>query len=100
MTNTDDSMAGSTPELGLCATCNHVRTCTSREDFVGPVTFCEEFDAFIEPKRAASAGEQSSTPESDSGAGAQNGLCVNCAHRENCGHRGVEGGIWHCEEYE
>lgn len=92
-------VAGSMKSLGLCMTCNHVGICTNRRTFVGPVTFCEEFDDFVEPQEVAATGEETYTIISTPGPAAQLGLCVNCAHQAGCALRGVEGGVWHCEEY-
>jgi len=90
-------------ELGLCCTCIHIDLCTGRATWVGPVHHCEEFDdtgqeskkpklqAVPQPTEEAAASPQASK---------RRGLCVNCAHRDSCTFPIVEGGVWHCEEYE
>jgi hypothetical protein len=85
--------------LGLCATCNHMGLCTSRKDYQPPVLYCEEFDDHVEPLEAVSAQPLTYVKMPDPKRAAEVGLCVNCAHREDCSLCQVEGGVWHCEEY-
>jgi hypothetical protein len=89
--------------LGLCCTCIHVDLCTSRATWVGPVHHCEEFDDSDQDAKQPSlkavpqpAVETAQTPS----ASKRSGLCINCAHRDSCTFPIVEGGVWHCEEYE
>jgi len=97
----DDVMltAADTRAMGICSTCNSMELCTSRRTWIGPVHHCEEFDDCVDsPSRPARlAIVTTNEPETDGGLF---GICVNCAHRETCTFPKVEGGIWHCEEYE
>lgn len=89
--------------MGICSTCNHVDICTGRATWVGPVHHCEEFDnsgpQSKQPTLKAAA-EPANEVAPSAMAGARSGLCVNCAHRDSCTFPIVEGGVWHCEEYE
>lgn len=85
---------------GLCSTCNNEPDC-AHKNTRGPVHQCEEFDAYQEP---AGRIEHIAAPKKDNGNGKEGrkfkGLCVNCNHRETCVNADLEGGVWHCEEYE
>lgn len=98
-----DSAARDPRELGICCTCNAVEICTSRATWVGPVHHCEEFDdserGSKQPVLRAVPQPVTEVVESETAA-LRSGLCVNCAHRESCAFPIVEGGVWHCEEYE
>jgi hypothetical protein len=91
-------------QLGLCYTCNTVKTCTGRKTWVGPVLHCEEFSDFdgslTQPVPAAAPTSVGTTGSTEQAASPRTGLCVNCAHRDDCGFPAAEGGTWHCEEYE
>lgn len=89
-------------ELGICATCNDVATCTGRATWSGPVFHCEEFDdRATVAAPAVELAAPAATPVGGLDIGARwQGLCVNCARREECALPGRrEGGVWHCEEY-
>jgi len=90
-------------ELGICSTCNSIEICTGRATWVGPVHHCEEFDDSSQrpqqPRLKAVPAEPVDEAASTS-AGARSGLCINCDHRDCCTFPVVEGGVWHCEEYE
>jgi hypothetical protein len=85
--------------LGLCATCNHMGLCTGRENYKPPVLCCEEFDDHVEQAEPVAAPPLTYIKLADSQRAAEVGLCVNCSNREDCALCGVEGGVWHCEEY-
>ena len=89
--------------LGICFTCTSVDTCTSRATWVGPVHHCEEFDDSDQdakkPKLQA-VPQPTAEAVASPAANMRSGLCVNCEHRDNCAYPAVEGGVWHCEEYE
>jgi hypothetical protein len=91
---------GKSPEEeGLCATCNNAPGCTLKEGKDGPVYQCEEFDGY---QPAPAKIEPIAAPKKGNGKEARQykGLCVNCEHRETCAHADLEGGVWHCENYE
>ena len=87
---------------GLCTTCNNEPDCVHSKSG-GPVLQCEEFDSYQEPK-----GVIEHIPREKDGngngngkdAGKYKGLCMNCDHRETCVNANLEGGVWHCEEYQ
>ena len=84
---------------GLCVTCNNEPVCT-HDKSGGPVMQCEEFDGYETP---APRIEHIPTPKKGNGNGHEGrykGLCTNCDHRATCANAGLEGGVWHCEEYE
>ncbi len=97
---------GDMRQYGLCSTCNSIETCINRKNWKGPVMFCEEFDdcgpVVTTGKTAQSAKKDTeiALPEKTKAAAKRRGLCVNCLHCETCTFPIVEGGVWHCEEYE
>lgn len=94
-----------TSGLGLCWTCNNSPSCFYHARR-GPALFCELFDNYVPPDLILSG--RTATPvqrpfsvrraaETD---GRQAGLCVNCEQASRCGHAQLEGGVWHCGDYE
>lgn len=91
---------------GLCMTCNNAPGCYHHANR-GPALFCELFDDYV-PSFTQSGVEQDPRQLDRAMAvqtvqvhsGTHTGLCMNCAHREACAHPKLEGGIWHCENYE
>ena len=85
---------------GLCATCNNKPDCAHFKAR-GPVHQCEEYDGYQEPRGRI---EHIATTKKGNGNGQEatkfKGLCVNCDHRETCVNANLEGGVWHCEEYQ
>ena len=98
--------AGDMRQYGLCSTCNTIDTCTVRKNWKGPVMFCDEFDDHVP---VATTGKNVEKAKNDTAialpakaktASRRRGLCVNCLHCDTCTFPIVEGGVWHCEEYE
>ena len=98
-------------ELGLCINCRHVGTCLARKERDGYVMFCNEHDSGptreeeeamkLEAERRRTETSRSRLPkQADELDGKFKGLCVSCKWRESCSFPGVEGGVWHCEEFE
>jgi len=80
---------------GLCSTCIHREHCIYY-DPNNPIYQCEEFDAFVEPRKINKiAIVPSGKKTNDEFAG----LCKNCANRDTCMFAKPQGGVWHCEEY-
>lgn len=90
------------PHNNICFSCKHVQHCALRntdrsESRPNHTIFeCEEFD--VEPCEKKS--RDLAPPERASIGPASNGLCSDCRNRQGCTFSGVEGGVWHCEEYE
>ena len=101
--NPTNQTAPTPRELGICFTCNTVDTCTGRATWSGPVHHCEEFDdsdhGSRQPKLKA-VPQQFAMGDGSAVAIARRGLCVNCSSRVSCAFPVVDGGVWHCEEYE
>jgi len=98
-------------ELGLCFNCRHVGTCIARKERGGYVMFCNEHDdglsreeeeaMKLEAKRRRAASPRSGAPDPDGEPEARRrGICVSCKWRKTCTFPPVEGGVWHCEEFE
>ena len=91
--------------VGLCWTCNNAPTCFHHARR-GPALFCELFDNYVSPdvilasRTSAPARRPFTVPAANDATVAQAGLCLNCEHAAHCGHPKLEGGIWHCEDYE
>jgi len=93
---------------GLCSTCNNALTCGFLDNIQKPVWQCEEYDNII-PSTRKTIGKRvfpqtqfsiASNNISSQNSNKYKGLCVNCENRETCKHAKVEGGIWHCEDYQ
>ena len=89
-----------TEYLGICTTCIHASSCSYKNKSDRYIYYCEEFE--IEPAKPRNSQtvvceqERVNQQEYDS---SLKGLCTNCENRKNCKFSGVEGGVWHCEEY-
>lgn len=85
--------------VGLCLTCNNAGTCAYRKTRGTDAIFCEMFDDYIARngggKKEAAPVMVMAVPSVES-----KGLCVNCAHRDDCKLSRPETGVWHCEEFE
>jgi NADH:ubiquinone oxidoreductase subunit E len=91
-------------KLGICNTCDHMELCTSRNNWIGPVFHCEEFEARRATASGRAAEAQWSAGQSVHFAAPREedlykGLCINCEYRENCGYRTSDQAVWYCEEY-
>jgi hypothetical protein len=103
----DRNMIAATAPLieGLCGTCNNSPSCFHHARR-GPALFCEMFDDYVPPdtilagRMAAPAPRPFSVRHAGTATGRGVGLCVNCEHAPRCGHAELEGGVWHCEDYE
>jgi hypothetical protein len=93
----------STPmrDLGICATCNHVRTCLFQQASHHPVWYCDEFD----DTNSSSASEQPAAvavpkpADHYFGEAIRVGLCVNCEARTGCSYRKPGVTVVECENY-
>lgn len=95
------SASASVARLGLCATCNHAKTCSNCGTPEHPIFFCELFDDSVPVSASAPAAEvpKPKKPETFENAGEYKGLCTNCENRQSCTMAKQAGGVWHCEEY-
>jgi len=87
------------PLVGLCVTCNNAAHCVYRKRRGKDAIYCEMFDGYAPPNGKSVAPVVMVTPETAK-SGEFKGLCVNCAHRDDCKLPRPAGGVWHCEEYE
>jgi hypothetical protein len=96
---------------GLCTTCNNAPECEFLRHHNKTVYHCEEYDDSTSTQSKINNRKQSQQNETESGSGSSGfsseeesatykGLCVNCENRRMCHHARVEGGIWHCENYQ
>ena len=87
--------------VGLCVTCNNAAHCVYRKRRGTDAIYCETFDGYAPPN--GNGGKDVAavivmTPDTAESTEFK-GLCVNCAHRDDCKLPRPEGGVWHCEEY-
>jgi hypothetical protein len=85
-------------QTGLCSTCAHKATCTTRMSFNGQIFHCEEFDNLTDhlPKPSANGvGEQRVSFEY----APLKGLCMNCDKARTCSLPKSPEGVWYCNEY-
>jgi len=80
----------------LCSRCALAEGCTIPDDSGRLILSCVRFE-YVEPLFSEHTEDASST--SEKGSSRIDGLCVDCENRGSCVFRGVEGGVWHCEEY-
>jgi len=92
---------------GICCTCKHASACSLSRQPNRPLYYCEEFETSgAEPSGAEPRGSDgllTSVSEDDLGENGLpelRGLCSDCASRLCCALSDVEGGVWHCEEYD
>jgi hypothetical protein len=88
--------------VGLCATCNNATHCVYRKRRGIDAIYCEMFDGYALPSAVRGKGVAPVIVTAPDMALSTEfkGLCVNCAHRDDCKLPRPEGGVWHCEEYE
>ena len=95
----DPAMSAAKLLVGLCVTCNNAENCVYRKRRGRDAIYCETFDGYALPNGKGVARivvMMQDTVESTE----FKGLCVNCAHRDDCKLPRPAGGVWHCEEYE
>ena len=106
MNDCETKTVNDSTQLGICSTCNDIEICVNKRTWKGPVLFCEEFNDYVSSKIVKENSEEisnikeTSLSEKTSTGVERRGLCVNCLLRDTCGFPIVEGGVWHCEEYE
>lgn len=81
---------------GLCAYCTRRITCCLSSD-CGLVYDCDDYDPGEESGSAiifSTLDCCTEEPESEYG------LCAHCQNRDICQLRLINGGVWHCDEYQ
>lgn len=94
---------------GLCSICNRTQSCSLPRESTRSILECDEFEIqslyriptfeFITDKILSDeplAVEPVHSVETNQ----FKGLCCDCANRKTCTYPKVEGGIFHCEEYQ
>ena len=89
----------------LCSNCRNAEDCcTFHRNRAKPTLYCEEFEIDICPSANITGKEDPLSTvwvaAKDEDSNEFIGLCSNCDHRSSCSFPKLEGGIWHCEEYE
>lgn len=94
----EDALASS-----ICSNCSEVSDCRQRMYVEQPILFCEGHRT-----KEISHGNSDSTQlvltikdteDRQPPALNQEGLCLNCTNKENCGWEKAGNTIWYCEEY-
>ncbi|HUC44014.1 MAG TPA: hypothetical protein VMR65_08250 [Candidatus Sulfotelmatobacter sp.] len=84
---------------GLCTTCEHAPQCTHLRPHDVPTLMCDDMvplsiaiapTAGIDPGQAIPAGNRVGPK----------GLCATCTRHPSCRYPKLEGGVWHCEEFD
>jgi hypothetical protein len=92
---------------GLCSCCEFSLTCCYDRDPKHPVLQCEEFGGII--LSPVNARDSKNNPLSNIrnpnltpkiSFQQHKGLCLTCEVRNSCTYPKLEGGVWHCEEFE
>ncbi len=80
---------------GLCKDCARSENCSLNQNSENVVWDCDDY--------SDDAVTLSSVREKNNDTVQVNsnpGLCAFCIHSENCNLKQLEGGVWHCEEYQ
>ena len=92
---------------GICGTCKHASACSLSKQPNRPLFYCEEFETSgpepVGEEQRGSDALLTSLSQDDLGEHGLRefwGLCSDCASRLCCALSDVEGGVWHCEEYD
>ena len=93
--------SASTPirELGICTTCNHVKSCLFAKAMRNPIWNCDEFDSSAAAAAPVAVTPSPKTDERHYGEAVREGLCVNCESRTSCAHRKPGITVLECEDY-
>ncbi len=92
-------------QLGKCANCVRMALCTSRNNWIGPIFDCEDFEdtraaaQYLALEFPSFSPDKWIKPEAPEEAQIYKGLCINCDSRETCGYRIPGRAVWYCEEY-
>jgi hypothetical protein len=87
--------------IRLCSNCKNAPTCTFPKDPDRPSLYCEEFEIEELPhKKITEMPPIASHFTKEKDTSGFKGLCSDCENRKTCGFPKLEGGIWHCEEYQ
>lgn len=84
---------------GLCATCEHAPDCTHPRASGAPILECDDavpLTIAIAPTTGIEAVRHAAPPPRF----AAKGLCATCERFPTCTYPKLEGGVWHCEEFE
>jgi hypothetical protein len=81
---------------GLCAYCTRKVTCCLNDTY-GLVFDCDDYDAGDEASCSLTFTTLDMCCEDESSI---YGLCVGCQNRDICQLKRINGGIWHCDEYQ
>ena len=88
-----------TVAAGLCTTCEHEPRCTHARASGVPVLECDDVSTFtiaIAPTTGIETTRHPAPPPQF----AAKGLCATCDRLVNCTYPKLEGGVWHCDEFE
>jgi len=81
---------------GLCAYCSRKVTCAFNSSY-GLVYDCEDYDAGDEATCSLTFTTMDLSLEDEE---SEYGLCSQCQIRDICQLKKINGGIWHCDEYQ
>jgi hypothetical protein len=87
--------------ISLCSNCKNAPSCTFPKDTDRPSLYCEEFEIEELPQKKITwtpPVKSHFTREKDTDG--FKGLCGDCENRRTCGFPKLDGGVWHCEEYQ
>ena len=85
--------------LGLCTTCDHAPRCTHPRTRGVPVLECDDTSVFviaIAPATGIDLVHHAAPPSR----AAAKGLCATCVRLADCTYPKLEGGVWHCDEFD
>ncbi len=78
---------------GMCLNCSHQEDCAMTHHGGSNLYGCDEYESM--PVASVSVDyreEMKATPAL--------GLCATCEHKNQCAHKTIPGGVWHCEEFQ
>lgn len=81
----------------ICTSCKNAESCIFLKNAKSPILHCEEFE--LVPTQISQKQDKIEEIKEEISSTEYTGLCINCAHREECDVRHITSVIWHCEEY-
>lgn len=84
---------------GLCAACEHAPDCTHARASGMPIFGCDDASP-LAIAIAPTTGIDVAHPVTPPKRFAAKGLCATCERFPKCTYPKLEGGVWHCDEFE
>jgi hypothetical protein len=84
---------------GLCTTCEHAPHCTHPRAYGVPVLECGDMAPLVLAVAPVTGIDAARSVPQRARTDAK-GLCTTCVRLAGCTYPKLEGGVWHCDEFE